>query len=283
MAVFIKNVRETIIIPNSCREVFLPISNEYSHILSGADVLAGGLSYLRKGYYVRRKGHGFNVLLFCTRGTGVVKTDEGVQDFKPGMLLINPAGVYVEYRPKHDKWDFFWFHLKDSFKWRKLKKDTNIFRQSRHADELGDAMRKFISESVSMEEHHGILVELYARLILSYLEREINADVSTTKLSRVWDTVNADLSKKWTLEELANLAGMSYISFARASKSIYGIPPMKFVTKLKVDRAKEMLLHRDYKVEAMAQLLGYENGSAFSTVFKRHTGLSPKTYRLKNQ
>jgi AraC-like DNA-binding protein len=99
----------------------------------------------------------------------------------------------------------------------------------------------------------------------------------------VWDAVNADLARKWTLEELAAVAGMSYNSFAHASKNIYGVQPMKFVTTLRVDRAEEMLLHHDYKVEAIAQLLGYENGSAFSTVFKRHTGLSPKTYRLKNQ
>ncbi|MFH1074293.1 MAG: helix-turn-helix transcriptional regulator, partial [Candidatus Firestonebacteria bacterium] len=87
----------------------------------------------------------------------------------------------------------------------------------------------------------------------------------------------------WTIKDLAQIVAMSPDYFAHASSSIYGISPMKFVTKLRMERAKELLFTEEYKLETISEMVGYKDPFAFSTAFKRHEGLSPKSYKLKNR
>lgn len=81
--------------------------------------------------------------------------------------------------------------------------------------------------------------------------------------------------------ELRELSGLSYSYFKKLFIEKYGVPPVKYVTKLKIDRACELLQTKMFSVSKIAELCGFENVYYFSNVFKKLTGISPKNYKLR--
>ena len=277
-----KNMCKTVV-PKDSKELHLPVRNGSSSVLFKADIIAGGVSSLKKGYHIIRVGHEFNLIVFCTAGLGTLITKEGKRDFKPGMMLINPAGVYAEYLTRKNSFDILWLHLKDSYKWRNLKKKDDTIKSSQYSDRLKNAMYNYYIEASSKEKNNGLAMDLQARLILLYLERDLADYTDSSRFSGIWEKVSGELSKGWSVESLAELAGISPVRFAHACKETYNISPMKYVTKLRMESAKQILMSTDYKLETVANMLGYADAFIFSTVFKKMTGMSPKGYRIENK
>ena len=82
----------------------------------------------------------------------------------------------------------------------------------------------------------------------------------------------------WTLQTLAERAGMSRSTFAQKFKATVGSSPMEYLTRWRMLVAGDRLTHSSQPVSAIALALGYESESAFSTAFKRVMGSSPRRY-----
>jgi AraC family transcriptional regulator len=82
-----------------------------------------------------------------------------------------------------------------------------------------------------------------------------------------------------SLRSLAHEVQLSPIQLTRRFHAIYRMPPMRYVTQLRLERAKSLLVEGDASVESIAHVCGYENGLYFSRIFSQHIGLSPTQYR----
>jgi AraC-like DNA-binding protein len=83
---------------------------------------------------------------------------------------------------------------------------------------------------------------------------------------------------RWTLQKLAQHAGMSRSVFALRFREKAGLSPMEYLTRWRMMLAADRLTHSGDPVSAIALSLGYESESAFSTAFKREMGCSPRQY-----
>ena len=95
-----------------------------------------------------------------------------------------------------------------------------------------------------------------------------------TALSAIHDTVNSP----WTVESLAEAAGMSRSAFAARFKELLGQTPLEYVTEWRMQKAMQLLEQRDKKLIDVARLVGYESDAAFSKAFKRVVGFNPGEY-----
>ena len=95
-----------------------------------------------------------------------------------------------------------------------------------------------------------------------------------TALSALHDKVNAP----WTVESLAESAGMSRSAFAARFKELLGQTPLEYVTEWRMQKAIQLLEQRDKKLIDVAQSVGYESDAAFSKAFKRVVGANPREY-----
>jgi AraC-like DNA-binding protein len=93
-------------------------------------------------------------------------------------------------------------------------------------------------------------------------------------LSALHDKVNAP----WTVESLAEAAGMSRSAFAARFKGLLGQTPLEYVTEWRMQKAIQLLERRDQKLPEVARLVGYESDAAFSKAFKRVVGANPGEY-----
>jgi AraC-like DNA-binding protein len=82
-----------------------------------------------------------------------------------------------------------------------------------------------------------------------------------------------------TLDDLAEMAGLSPFHFARVFRSVTGIPPVEFQTSLRFVRAKELLLTSPASVTDICFEVGYGSLGTFSRRFKQMVGITPAEFR----
>jgi AraC-like DNA-binding protein len=85
-------------------------------------------------------------------------------------------------------------------------------------------------------------------------------------------------AQRWTLQSLAQSAGMSRSTFALKFKQTVGASPMEYLTRWRMLLAGDKLVNSNDPVSAIAVAVGYESESAFSTAFRRVMGCSPRQY-----
>jgi AraC family transcriptional regulator len=99
------------------------------------------------------------------------------------------------------------------------------------------------------------------------------------QLQRARDFINVNLAQDPSLEEIARECGLSSGYFARAFKRSTGISPHQWLTKMRVDRAKDLLKDPRCELADIALLCGFVDQSHFTRVFSRNEGYSPGRWR----
>ena len=90
-------------------------------------------------------------------------------------------------------------------------------------------------------------------------------------------------SENWTINKLAEVAGMSRSSFAQRFKEGVGIPPLTYLMDYRLRLAARYLRLQQNSISRISGLVGYASDSTFSQAFKRVYGISPKAYRQQYQ
>jgi AraC family transcriptional regulator len=90
--------------------------------------------------------------------------------------------------------------------------------------------------------------------------------------------IEAHLAEQVPLATLAQLARLSPYHFARAFKQSFGIPPHRYHTWRRIERAKALLEDRTVTVTDVGLALGFSETSSFTAAFRKTTGLTPSRY-----
>ncbi len=82
----------------------------------------------------------------------------------------------------------------------------------------------------------------------------------------------------WTVVGLAQLAGMSRSTFAARFSETLGCAPMEYLSRWRMALAQDALGRGGKPLDRLAEEIGYESASAFSTAFRRRIGVSPGAF-----
>ncbi|WP_198026529.1 AraC family transcriptional regulator [Bradyrhizobium sp. ARR65] len=182
----------------------------------------------------------------------------------PKGPLADPALRFseIEFKPRlffHDR-DLWETALK--FKWQ-IESRGLIHRQ------YGEALGILLAhELVRLNDNidwgngsldRGGLAGWQQRRVAEYIEEHVAEDISLTTL--------------------AELARSSPYHFCRSFKRSFGMPPHKYHSVRRIERAKLLLENRKMSITAIAIALGFSETSTFTAAFHRLTGQSPRSYR----
>jgi AraC family transcriptional regulator len=99
------------------------------------------------------------------------------------------------------------------------------------------------------------------------------------QLQRARDFINASLAGDPSISEVAGACGLSPGYFVRAFKQSTGVTPHRWLTKQRVERAKELLRDPGQALSDIAQRCGFVDQSHFTRVFSKNEGYSPGRWR----
>jgi AraC family transcriptional regulator len=99
------------------------------------------------------------------------------------------------------------------------------------------------------------------------------------KLRSVKEFIEANLEEDLGLAEIAAVTGLSQFHFARAFRKSTGLTPQQYLMERRIERAKCLLAANDLPIVEISLLTGFKNQSHFTTLFRKFTHFTPKTWR----
>lgn len=146
-----------------------------------------------------------------------------------------------------------------------------------------DELLSKIRTELCKENRSDFIIDLYTQeLVYHLIQNEAIKQLlldNNNAVNKAIRYMNSNYMKPVCIKEIAYNLGMSESGLCQYFKKITGISPNKYFTKIKLEKAKEML--KDISVTDTAFNLGYLNISYFIAIFKKMYGLTPKQYKMK--
>jgi AraC family transcriptional regulator, transcriptional activator FtrA len=118
-----------------------------------------------------------------------------------------------------------------------------------------------------------------------FLERPVERVDSRTAhrdpLSALLDKIRGRLTEPWRIADLARHAAMSERTFMRRFRAVTGSSPADWITRARVDRARELLESTALPIDRVAHECGLGTPTTLRHHFRRKLGVSPATYRRR--
>jgi AraC-like DNA-binding protein len=125
----------------------------------------------------------------------------------------------------------------------------------------------------------GLVREIYYRALCGRQAPVLHALARSTgafsEMARVISIMEGKYSEKIDVQQLADSANMSVSAFHKTFKEVTANSPLQYLKKIRLSRARDLIVQKNMKAYLAADAVGYESPSQFSREFKRHYGLSP--------
>ncbi len=126
-----------------------------------------------------------------------------------------------------------------------------------------------------------------ARAIAAGIAMTLLATVAATEeserdsLSGLIERARRLLMQNLSIPTVADMLGISYITFYRKFKKAIGLSPRDYVNQIRITRAENFLASTDFTIKEIADRLGYHSASHFSQEFKKAKSKPPAVWRAR--
>jgi AraC-like DNA-binding protein len=154
------------------------------------------------------------------------------------------------------------------------------------ASETRQILRKMLFEQTNYDSLCGFALPLHLYellLILVRLKKENNfKDANDMRSIQIKEYIDKHYFENITAEKLSLTFGMSSRYINDIYKAKYHETPLQYLQKIRVNRAKELLLLTDQEIISICFEVGYETLSTFYRTFRNLVGISPNKFRANN-
>ena len=250
----------------------------------------------------------FHEICVISRGEGYHAIENTVVKAKKGDIFIIPPGI------RHailggEGFDVHYIHLHPEFvasyssrmkelpAYHALFEIEPLMRASgntyRHLYLEGRVFNDVISLMNSLvgmwqtDAASKLILESYVMIVLTIFCREyekmqtqVGKNANTDKhfmnsISHIIDHFN----EKITIDDLAALAGLARTTYIKRFREVTGKSPKQFITKKRIDAARELLLKSDKSISKIAEETGFYDAAHFTKAFYTATGIPPSKYK----
>ena len=255
----------------------------------------------------------FYELVFVTSGRGNHISAAGTERISAGSVLLLVPGVWHEYRDCAELAGFDCFFAKNIFyrelAWitddpllgRLLLRHSNSPFYQRPVIGRLDARHRALVESMlrdvcrlparQVETRRtyllGILVALlgcFADAVRGQVEADAGSAVQPaqrTLAQRALSLMNDDLTREWSLDELASTLGTTTGGLTRAFRAAVGRSPMASFSRCRMEHAAMLLLRSTLPISEIGAQVGFFDANYFARRFRSEIGMSASEYRRR--
>ena len=228
-------------------------------------------------------------LIYTTNGTLHFSDNSTTKALGRGDIIILPPDTPYKQRFDGDEsLNYLWVHFTGGGVERLLKElSINIFPYVNKTSEPNHLMTRFqrlfdcFLKNDSLRERD--LSASLEKLLVEISRSVANFEAPKISLSKSINYINNNYNSHIKIPDLAKMEGMSMTRYNLHFKEQIGVPPTKYIIKLRISLAKELLETSNLPLNQISAMCGYDDYNFFAKVFKSSVGASPKQYRSKNK
>ena len=239
-------------------------------------------------YFTVRDSKPMYLLIYTISGGGTVRTADRMRHLGAGDAVLLDCRRFHEYRTvSSTPWCFHWIHFDGS----SMAGYASALSDELAVVEVGEKLRM----NRYFEELHALVPEansyskgaritdLIAGILLLLINSRFGSgsDIEPGRdaVSTACHYIEENLSQEITIDDLTEVVHLSKFYFIRLFKRYMGVSPYRYVQITRINRAKELLITTDYRVNEIADMTGFSNATRFTKLFSEMTGTTPTKYR----
>ncbi|TMW71259.1 helix-turn-helix domain-containing protein [Alteribacter natronophilus] len=160
-------------------------------------------------------------------------------------------------------------------------------KNRRRLETTYDCLRKlaFIETGRALEVKGHLLADilLFHELENEEMIAEPEDSVQDPLVRRALRLIQEKAFTDLSIADAARETGLSDVQFSRRFDQSVGMPPMEYLTVLRMRKARTYLIETEKTMDDIAASIGYQNGFYFSRIFKKKMGMAPSEFRRRHQ
>ncbi|EAQ65000.1 AraC-type DNA-binding domain-containing protein [Marinomonas sp. MED121] len=220
----------------------------------------------------RAHSHDFHQILIPTQGFIDLKLDGIESKASSGHCVVIKAGCFHEFKA-HEEFRFIVIDVSEMPP-ELMQLETSRVSLNEAAIHYIQFIEKQLQNPLEPDFEKSLIKLLFDLLIQQDFREKIDERVQACL-----NFLAQDIARPHSIEELANIACLSPTQFKHVFSKNMKMPPLQYLAKLRIEKAKTLLQNTDLPISQIAQEVGFANQSSFTRSFTQSLGQTPKLYR----
>lgn len=238
----------------------------------------------------RPNGSGDNLFLLL-KSPGIFNFGNGDVISQGNSFVLYTEGFPQTYRVLGSHFTNDWLHFKfedeDKVWFDKLNIPTNCLTTLDFGTSLSllinNISYEFYTESSFKMEYEDAFLRMFFLTIARRLQANPINNKQLNNLAIIRNKIYSTPYEDWCIENFAHQLTMSRSNFQHLYKKHFGVTPIEDVINSRIQLAKVLLQGTSTSVYQISHLCGYKCETHFMRQFKKLTGITPSSYRKRNQ
>jgi AraC-like DNA-binding protein/ABC-type Fe3+-citrate transport system substrate-binding protein len=261
------------------------------------------LDSIHKRQYLKENKLQFNrfpvsMLCFIVEGSGTLLIGKKQMDFEPLQLYFIARGMPVEVSLSTERLELYTLTFEQFTGSASMRKRGSIHLNNeppdlfapgnvriRKSKQIFTRIKRIYEESHKQPDDRSIHLQFQELLHLIWLDdSEYPQQKSTHRgIEQVAEYMQAHFHDKLDMKTLSGMANLTPSSFSRLFKKMLQDSPIEYLTRLRMESAKELLAQKTRRVKDVSAAVGYDDEFHFSRIFHRSVGISPVFYMKRSR
>ena len=231
-------------------------------------------------------------LLYIVKGRGeLVLEGSGRYNISAGDMFMLFPGQWHTYKPADDSgWSEYWIGFRGENIDNRVERgffsahspiyqigyNQQMEQLYREAIDIADSQPPFFQQLLA-----GVVNHILGLMFMTMHSNRLTGSQGSAPelMTRAKHYIEQAVESDVKMPQIAKRLNISYSAFRHLFKLYTGISPARYLTDLRLYRAKELLRRSDISVKEISYILRFGSPEYFTTMFKRNTGLTPSQYR----
>ena len=250
-----------------------------------------GLEYCEPGYSYGPKRRDYHFIHFVKEGKGLLEIENQKIEVHENQIFIVPANVVSTYTAdQHEPWKYSWIgfmgiqsgiFVQTLLQSSKEKYVIDCPNAAFYESRIKDIIELNRNNLASFFRINGIMYDIVGNILTEYPIEQIMS--STTSISfQAMRYMDLHYHDDIQISDIANSIGIHTNYLSSMFKNEMDISPKKYLSNLKINKAKELLAESDNPINIVSSSVGFSDALSFSKFFKKEIGISPSEYRKEH-
>lgn len=240
--------------------------------------------------YINSYAKKWHVIHYVITGKGTFILNGKKYRLKRGNMFYIPPGFEATYFPdSKDPWEYSWVGFSGISVGEYLKASGLSLKNPIFYDEHMTLNEHFY-QLVSAYNHFGnlnirslgYLYVIFSHMIEIYQQKQsIAISVQESHVMQAIEFISYNYQFDISVRDIAKSINLTPNYLSNLFKSELGMSTKQFLTKYRMEKARQLLERDDYAVKDVAEQVGYKNQLHFSSEFKKLMNMSPMAYKKK--